>query len=254
MSLILYHFYQENPERLSHKRSKVYSSWRRFPLKRQDPIYFSPFYYLQAIFSFDQNPHEKSNINILLSSKNLSPNFTSPFSQMTITLTLDKSHGFAMLPLALIAIQCFATSLIPGSLRKKIFTKEYMQKNFAEQHKKTFGDSCPRNGYPDMGNGRFCEKLDYAQWYEFNNAQRVHYNYVEQIGVLVAMMILGAVSFPIVTGCIGWMYFVGRVLYTLGYASKGPNRRFVGAITLNLSAILLMATGLVSSLKVLFFN
>jgi hypothetical protein len=33
--------------------------------------------------------------------------------------------------------------------------------------------------YPDMGNGRYSEKLSYKEWFEFNNAIRVHYNYIE---------------------------------------------------------------------------
>jgi len=30
-----------------------------------------------------------------------------------------------------------------------------------------------------MGSGRYSEKLEYKEWFEFNNAQRVHVNFVE---------------------------------------------------------------------------
>ena len=46
-------------------------------------------------------------------------------------------------------------------------------------HEKEVGGKAPKNGYPDMGNGRYAAELEYDKWFVFNNYQRCHYNYLE---------------------------------------------------------------------------
>jgi hypothetical protein len=53
-----------------------------------------------------------------------------------------------------------------------------MRDNFGEEHKLVTGLDIEKGGYPDMGNGRYSAKLPYQEWYRFNNAQRVHNNFV----------------------------------------------------------------------------
>ena len=64
--------------------------------------------------------------------------------------------------------------------RSKAFTPEVMEK-FLKEHQEAFGESekPSAGGYPDMGNGRYSKELSYSAWYNFNNAQRVHYNLIE---------------------------------------------------------------------------
>ena len=66
-----------------------------------------------------------------------------------------------------------------GAPRGKIFTKEFMEANFGEEHKKAFGEDIGKGGYPDHGSGRYTMKAGYKAWMEFNNAQRGHHNYLE---------------------------------------------------------------------------
>ena len=73
--------------------------------------------------------------------------------------------------------------LVPGAARKKAFTPEFMEQNFKVEHERHFGDTkakdLPKGGYPDMGSGRYSEKLSYKEWFDFNKAQRIHYHYLE---------------------------------------------------------------------------
>ena len=63
----------------------------------------------------------------------------------------------------------YITAFITGSQRGKIFSKEFMEKNFSEEHLAAFpNSSLPRGGNPDMGNGRYAAKLSYEDWYTFN--------------------------------------------------------------------------------------
>jgi hypothetical protein len=59
-------------------------------------------------------------------------------------------------------------------VRSKIFTKEFMQQ-FWQEHKEAFPEDSIEKfeksiGFPDMGNGFFAKKLEYKDWYNFNNA------------------------------------------------------------------------------------
>ena len=54
-------------------------------------------------------------------------------------------------------------------------------------------------GHPDAGDGRYSDKLPYKQWVEFNNAVRVHMNFVEMLPVIVVTFIFGGIFLPRVT-------------------------------------------------------
>ena len=51
-----------------------------------------------------------------------------------------------------------------------------MEKYFQAEHKKATGYDITANGYPDMGNGLYSQKLSYKDWYDFNVLQRIHMN------------------------------------------------------------------------------
>ena len=53
-----------------------------------------------------------------------------------------------------------------------------MKKNFGTVHQQEINEQIKKGGYPDMGNGRYSEKLSYSDWIKFNNAQRAHLNFV----------------------------------------------------------------------------
>ena len=57
-----------------------------------------------------------------------------------------------------------------GYSRKHIFTKEFMENNFGEEHRKATGSDIQAGGYPDHGSGRYTMKAGYKAWMEFNNA------------------------------------------------------------------------------------
>ena len=49
-----------------------------------------------------------------------------------------------------------------------------MDQNFKTVHERHFEEGAqskvPVGGYPDMGNGRYSDKITYKQWFEFNVA------------------------------------------------------------------------------------
>ena len=117
--------------------------------------------------------------------------------------------------------------------RAKIFNTDFMA-TFDEQHETEVGGKAPRGGYPDTGNGKYSVKLSYAEWFEFNNAQRVQYNFLEQIVPIFIWVFVSALYQPLVAAIFGLTYFVGRFFYSIGYL-KSPAQRVFGAIICDLA-------------------
>lgn len=81
-----------------------------------------------------------------------------------------------------------------------------------------------------MGNGRYSEKLSYKEWYELNNAQRVHLNFVEQLPLILILILLTSFTQPLAALILSIAYFLLRLIYAIGYYFKGPSFRALGAI------------------------
>ena len=73
-----------------------------------------------------------------------------------------------------------------------------MKENFDEIHMKNIPESggAPAHGYPDMGHGVYSEKLSYKDWFLFNLAQRAHFNFLEQIQIVIFLILVAGVKFP----------------------------------------------------------
>ena len=70
----------------------------------------------------------------------------------------------------LMVLHYLTLMVLAGAPRRKIFTKEFMEANFGEEHKKATGDTIGPEGYPDHGSGRYTMKAGYKAWMEFNTA------------------------------------------------------------------------------------
>ena len=55
----------------------------------------------------------------------------------------------------------------------------------------------PKGGYPDMGQGRYAERLSYKDWFNFGVAQRIHYHFLECLTSVVTWILIAGVRFPI---------------------------------------------------------
>jgi glutathione S-transferase len=65
---------------------------------------------------------------------------------------------------------------------------------------------------------------------EFNCAQRVHQNTLENMPFLLTNMIVAGLSKPVWAGTLGALWIVGRVIYSIGYYSGDPPKRMPGFI------------------------
>jgi glutathione S-transferase len=156
---------------------------------------------------------------------------------MTISIPAEYPWVLAVISLTVfhLLIQGFAV----GGLRRKFFTKEFFATHFPEIKE------VPENGYPDMGQGRFADKLPLEQWTRFNNAQRAHYNYLEMIPLIVVLEAISGLFFARVTVIGGIIVIIGRQLYASGYRSrKGSRGRGIGAAVADIGILFFFGASL----------
>jgi len=136
----------------------------------------------------------------------------------SMTITLRPEHGHVLIAAGVLSFEALLLGGAVGMARGKLFGKEFKKRPgvvaLFEEHKKARGSEpfCAQ-GYPDMGNGRFSAQLTYAEWLDFNNAQRGHQNALESLpGVLACLFAAGSL-YPTTAAALAGAYGVGRILY-----------------------------------------
>ena len=160
---------------------------------------------------------------------------------------------WVLVVMSAIALQCFLIPFVfTVRVRAATFTKEYMQQ-FEAEHKAAFpeDETAPPIGFPDMGNGYFSKQLTYAQWYHFNNAQRVHYNFLEALPMYLILLFIAGLKQPLAALILGCIIFVSRIVYLVGYVKGGPNMRNIGGIPASLSLLALFGLSFYTSAEYL---
>jgi MAPEG family len=114
-----------------------------------------------------------------------------------------------------------------GVRRSSIFNKEFMTKNFGEQHKQAFNEDIPAGGHPDCGDGRYSKKLPYEEWLTFNNGQRAHRSFMEWLASTLFLGLCSGLFLPFVSAILQAIVALGRLLAIIGYM-KNPKLRSPG--------------------------
>ena len=89
--------------------------------------------------------------------------------------------------------------------------------------------------------------MTYAQWYDFNNAQRAHLNFLETAIPVAAMVLICAISQPLMAMICSIGLVLGRIMYAIGYRMSGPQGRIAGALLIDI-ALLAAFIGAIMSL------
>ncbi|CCA66601.1 related to microsomal glutathione S-transferase 3 [Serendipita indica DSM 11827] len=64
----------------------------------------------------------------------------------------------------------------------------------------------------------------------FNCAQRAHMNMLEHLPSFLAALFWTGLRYPRTAAALGWIWVLGRILYTTGYVTGDPQARYRGAI------------------------
>lgn len=165
-------------------------------------------------------------------------------------ITLPPNYPYVMLTALWISFQCYFVGMsVPYAQRKKVFNREFM-KQFDEQHIQSISKSggAPAHGYPDMGTGIYSEKLSYKDWFNFNLAQRAHFNFLEQILIVLFLILVAGFKYPDYTVIAGLVYSFGRFLMVRGYTKKIEGRK-LGVAILNVALAGLFTLSISSALS-----
>eukprot|EP00834_Sanchytrium_tribonematis_P005125 NODE_290_length_10614_cov_1.553590.p9 type:complete len:166 gc:universal NODE_290_length_10614_cov_1.553590:6950-6453(-) len=152
--------------------------------------------------------------------------FCKIFSNMSDFL-FAPAYGYCVATASTLAFHCYSQGFYISKLRRE------------------FGLN-----YPDVGSGRYSDKLTDEQWVKFNCYQRAHHNYLEQIPMTLVWLLVGGIKYPEIATGLGLSVFVGRQLYVSGYRKKGPQGRKLGGYVSSASMLGLFVTSIVSALKI----
>lgn len=82
-------------------------------------------------------------------------------------------------------------------------------------------------------------------------ASRTSLNYLEHLPVILLSTIVSGFGYPIAATSIGAVYFVGRILFTIGFTSSlGIKARFPGFAILMLALMAQLILAVVACLKI----
>ena len=101
-----------------------------------------------------------------------------------------------------------------------------------------------------MGSGRYSEKLEYANWFNFNVAQRIHHNFVEAVGPLCFFTVVAGLQMALATLILAAIHFLARIVYAISY-KYSPNARAPASIICILTTLTTAVLAIVSSIKLL---
>ena len=162
--------------------------------------------------------------------------------------TITPEFGWVLLSAIAIGFSClFIGLLFPWRARAKAFTEQYMKENYGTEHLRLTQEEIKKGGYPDTGSGLYSNNLTYEQWYNLNNAQRAHLNFVEWVSANIIFLVVGGIYYPIVASAFGFGIAVSRLIYAIGYVMRGPDGRLLGAILNDLITLAQFVLAIMSS-------
>lgn len=101
-------------------------------------------------------------------------------SSNQMKIIVGEGYAWILFESVLITIHLWLTGMMMGSIRRRVFTKEFYEEKFP-QYRSLSKILKPDGGYPDDGQGRLADQLNDEEWFLLNNYRRAHYNYLEVI-------------------------------------------------------------------------
>ena len=83
-----------------------------------------------------------------------------------------------------------------------------------------------KQGYPDVGSGRYSKNFSYKEWYNFNMAQNQHMSNLSLVWSVALMCLVAGVKFPFAAFWCGVLYFASKMTVFLPTGSKAATISF----------------------------
>lgn len=149
-----------------------------------------------------------------------------------VAVELPEEYPFVLALAGTLAFECLLIGFFaPSIARNKVYRDPEVEKKIEALHKQELGIGLKnvKNGFPDMGNGRFSTKemISYKQWLEINKAQRGHKNFLEQLTIVCLLVLVCGIELPLLSCIFAAIYGIFRCLYF-------SRNRFIGFIPSNI--------------------
>ena len=144
-----------------------------------------------------------------------------PISDEFIRLTPPPEYPYVIAVAGIVAFEVLLVGFLgPGTIRGKIFNKQFMEENFGRQimddpDLKQEDTRNLKGGYPDCGAGRYSEKLSYHDYIYFNKMQRGHLNFLETVTIVTFLTLVTGLELPWTACALGGIYGAFRPLFFL---------------------------------------
>ena len=128
-----------------------------------------------------------------------------------LSFVVPEEYPMVLAAVVLLCIECFLVGvLVADPARSKYFTRDLLAQ-FGHDEKAT------KRGFPDNGEGRHAEKLDYKDWIELNTSLRVHADFVNILPLLVIVLTVSGLYLPKAAMWVGFANVVVRLVSALTF-------------------------------------
>jgi uncharacterized membrane protein YecN with MAPEG domain len=101
-----------------------------------------------------------------------------------------------------------------------------------------------------MGSGQIAQLLPYPKWHQLARAMRAHYNALEGLTPAITVTIVAGIALPVPAAIFGFVLFLGRIIYGIGYRRAGANGRMIGVALIDVSLLANLGMSIYSALRV----
>jgi glutathione S-transferase len=160
-----------------------------------------------------------------------------------MAMVIPDSYAWVLLSVVCICLHCYLQGVPIGGLRRKFFNKAFFAKHFPHINNN-------ESGYPDMGQGRFADRLSDEDWITFNNAQRAHQNYLEALPLIITLVLVSGITYPRLAVFAAGLIIIGRQIYAGSYRKSGSKGRYNGLMLVIPSLFVCLIASVMSILEI----
>ena len=108
-------------------------------------------------------------------------------------------------------------------------------------------------GWPDSGEGRYTDKIEFSEQFKLSKAIRVHKNFVEGLPATLIFLTVGGYILPLFACIVGFINVVTKLIFTLGYLKYRPTKQVLAINLGGMMPIYLLAVASVIQTIIFMF-
>eukprot|EP00008_Paramoeba_atlantica_P004074 CAMPEP_0201475150 /NCGR_PEP_ID=MMETSP0151_2-20130828/600_1 /ASSEMBLY_ACC=CAM_ASM_000257 /TAXON_ID=200890 /ORGANISM="Paramoeba atlantica, Strain 621/1 / CCAP 1560/9" /LENGTH=178 /DNA_ID=CAMNT_0047855165 /DNA_START=90 /DNA_END=626 /DNA_ORIENTATION=+ len=168
-------------------------------------------------------------------------------------ISITPEHGYVALGLVAIPFHCLIQGFAVAGVRYRVFSQEYIDQNLKDENEALVAankEPIKVGCHPDNGLGRLSANLPIADWFDLQNAQRAHLNYLETLPLTEAALAVSGYFYPKAAAILAGIHLIGRQVFCSGFRSR-PSGRVYGFLILSLSNLAMVGLGAAGAIQLI---